>query len=446
MQINCTWNKWVASVLIFVVAATSEILLAEPTSERNLTLKDCFHLALLRSEQIAISKENVEETTAQLLQALSQGVGDLDFVITNNRQQVQKGDSSSAVASTLTASSRRERKFTYSQPLFQGFKAFGAITGVGSLSKQRQVEVERAKELLFLDVVHAFYSIFQNQKDIEILEADIERINERIGTLKEREKIGRSRPSEVSSAIATLKSAQARLALGERVLINSVYVLEFLTGIPIETGQLVDSHDVLMKPTAGQLPEYLKRIEYRNDVLIAKQNITTNWKGVIIAQSGVWPHITLEGNQYQKREGFQSGIDWDMLFKIDIPLFKGFETAGNIKESMSEWKKAKLSYALTRREAELAIKHAYENWVSSKIELKAFEEATLAYEEDYRLQKEDYTHSLVNNLEVLESLKSLNEAKTDENRVCYEAKQNYWELLVAAGYCCEKIFELEPTT
>ena len=94
-------------------------------------------------------------------------------------------------------------------------------------------------------------------------------------------------------------------------------------------------------------------------------------------------------NEYDKREGFQSGIDWDTLFTVDVPIFKGGTTFGKFQEAIVDWKQAKLNYALTKRKAELEIKGDFQNWLTSVEEHKAMDQAVKAAQENYRLQKED---------------------------------------------------------
>ncbi len=416
---------------LFLPPAWSE----EAIKPVKLTLQDCYQLALKRSETIAIRKEEIERTEAQFLQAAGEVVGDMDFVISNTRQDAQKGTSTSS--STLTAPSRRERKFALTQPLFQGFKSFAAISGAGSLKKQRKAEEARARQLLFLDVTNAFYEVLRSQRDIEITEKIRRLLEERVGDLKEREKIGRSRPSEVVTASAKEKSTDAELARLARTLANQLHILEFLIGTSAKPEQLQDEIEAPgVKP---ELAEYLLKVHFRLDVEASRQAAKTALQNIVVAQSGLWPQLDLELNKYEKREGPQSGIDWDMLLTFTIPIFKGGETAGKIKDAVSLWKQSKLSSQLTEREAALEVKQAFEDVVASQNELRALEEFVKASEENFRLQREEYAKNLVNNLEVLAALESLSEAQVETNRAHYQWKENFWKLQVASGVCCESV-------
>lgn len=399
---------------------------------RILTLQECYEFALRRSETIAMSREEIEKTKAQWLQAAGEAVGDADFEISHNFQEHQRNRSSSSSSSSVfTGDLRRERTFTLTQPVFQGFKSLGALAGAGSLKKQRRYEVTLAKETLFLEVANAFYAYLAQQKDVTIIQGIHALFQERVRDLTEREKIGRSRAGEVVTAKARMKIIEAELAASRGALAIAGHLLEFYTGLPMENVQLRDT-----KITSAQSPfpsGFEEVVEERPDVRAAREAQKTAKQAIVVAQSELWPHMDLEMNQYEKREGSQSGIDWDLLFKINVPLGKGGTSFGEIKEAVSSWKQAKLQYELTRKEAALGLKEAHQNWVTAVDEIKALAEALEASEENYQLQKEDYEHNLVNNLDVLEALESLFNTSRDANRAQYRMQENYWKFKVAMG-------------
>ena len=395
------------------------------------TLEDCFNLARQRSETLAISEEAVKETFAQFLIATGEALGDVDFEMTHTHRETGGSGDSSSVGGTFSAESRRERRFVIKQPVFQGFKSLGALAGAGSLRKQRKAERLRTEELLFEDVAGAFYALLEKKKEVEIIEEIHRLLAERIKDLQEREKIGRSRLSEVVTARARLKSLEAEQAKVNGAFSLSRHLLEFLTGIPLEAGQLKD--DGTPSRAFLELEKIPAAAGERSDVKAAEQAMKVAKQNVVVTQSDLWPTVSLEHDQYEKREGFQSGTDWDLYLTVDVPIFRGGGNFGKFKEAMSEWKKAKLAYQRTRREAELDIKEAHQNWTTSLEEERALRQAVRAALKNYRLQKEDYEHNLVNNLEVLEALEALYETKREASRARYGMKQNYYSLQAALG-------------
>jgi len=157
---------------------------------------------------------------------------------------------------------------------------------------------------------------------------------------------------------------------------------------------------------------------------------------VIVAQSDLWPSLTLDAKSYEHREGFQSGISWDALFTLRVPLGKGGTTAGEVADTMSKWRQAKLSASYTERTAQREIKDAYDLWKSSLERYRALDKAVQSSQENFDFQKEEYQKRLVSNLDVLESLQTLFQTKRDANEAFYDVKKNYWRLEIAKGECC----------
>ena len=404
-----------------------------------LDLWDCYKLALARSETLDIIREEIKRTLANFLGATWESIGDLDFVMTHSRQKSQDGQASGggSVGGTFTASSRRENKFVFAQPIFQGFKAVGALSGAGSLRKQRFEEWQRAKQLLFLEVVEAFYDLLRQHQDVEIIKSISSLFDERIEELAKREDIGRSRPSEVATARSRYEIFQAELARTRGNLALVENLMEFILGIPVDREHLKE--DAVPQTVLGEELDIETGISKRPDVEATDQAVKTARGGMVITQSDLWPHLTLDSNFYEKREGFQAGIDWDLLFTFKVPLGKGGETVAQIRDAVSDWKEAKLEYSRVKRTAEREIKDAYESWKSALERYQALEKAVKAAQENFDFQKEDYDHNLVSNLDVLEALQILFETRRDANEALYDMKKSYWQLEVAKGNCCREL-------
>ncbi len=410
------------------IQANETVSPAPVTGADSLSLEECYQLALIQSETVAIQKEAISRATAQVFNAASQGLGDVDFIVNRTVQDHQK---SNLTGDSIGDPNVHESKFTISQPLFQGFKAIGALSGAGSYRREQTEAWIRAKELLYMDVARAFYNVLRYEKDAEINEGILELLKDRIKELESREKIGRSRISEVLTAKTKLKVLEADLAATQGALATTRYLLEFLTGVDLEDRKLEE--ETSEEVSSQTLTEHLKMAALRSDVKAAEQAVKTAWRGILVAQSGFWPKITFDHNQYMRREGTLSNLDWDTLFKIDVPLFSGGETLGQLKDSIGVLKQKKLSFSLARRQAELDIKQSYQVWLSSKETDDLLREAVRSAEENYKVQSEEYTRSLVSNLDVLVALESLQNTRQSQNRTYYVMKQDEAAFRVAVG-------------
>ncbi len=400
--------------------------------DKALSLEDCYHLALIQSEIVGIQKEAIDRATAQIFTAASQGLGTVDYVIDRTWQDNQKSNlGNGSTTGALSNPNLQESKFTIHQPLFQGFKAIGALTGAGSFKKEQTEAWIRAKELLYTDVARAFYNVLRYEKDTKINMGIRELLGKRINELQDREKIGRSRMSEVLTVETKLKTIEADLAATQGALATSRYMLEFLTGTDLE-GKTLDE-ETTEAVSSKTLTEHLKSALIRADVRAAEYAVKTAWRGIVVAQSGFWPLISLNHNQYTHREGALANLDFDTLIRFDVPLFSGTETIGQVKDSIGILKQKKLTYTLARRQAELDIKQSYQIWLSAKETERLLKEAVRSAEENYSIQSEEYTRSLVSNLDVLTALESLQQTRQSENLTYYVMKQDEAAFRVAIG-------------
>lgn len=408
--------------------------------QKPLTLEDCYQLALKQSEMLAMKQADIEKTWADFLAASGDLIGDGRFIMTDSFIEPQGGSSSSDSGATANAfrTERREKKFVISQPLFQGLREVAAVAGAGHLRKQREGEAQRARQVLFTEVVEAFYAVLTTEHDLEITQTILALYEERLQDLAMREKIGKSRASEAINARSRMKAVEADAADMRGVLAFQRRLLEFLTGIALENHFLKET-DGENLPDPDDLDNYLSSAGRRADVRAAYHASRVGFQNVVSAQSDFWPEISLDSSLYEQREGFQSGIDWDLLFTINVPLWTGGTNLGAVKAAIADWKKSKLGFSETQRRAQLQVKQSHGLWAAAIDRYKAFDDSVRAAEENYRFQTDDYKNNLVSNLDVLDALQGLSDARRDRNRAYYDARANYWRLKAAAGECCESI-------
>ena len=406
---------------------------------KGLTLEAAYKLALKRSETVAMSRSEIEEARGRFYQGLTYILPDVHFVMTRFDQEAGyhgtgEGESSSSGGEGASANALRPsiplKKFTFHQPLFSGFKEFAALTGGGADRKSQEFKYQRAKELLWLDVSDSFYTLLQAREDLKVLQEAHDSMAQRLEDLNERMKVGRSRTSEVQSSTADQKLIDAELAAARRIEKTTRELFEFYIGQPL-IEELDDALDLGAEISNSLY--YVGRSARRSDVMAAEQDYVLAQKKVISAQAGFFPSIYLDGNYYTHRTGFTSGIDWDTTLTFDVPIFDGMDTIGKVRESASQKDQARFAFEKSRRMAALEAQQQFDSYETRLEEEKYYREAKDAARESYRLQTEDYRHNLVNNLEVLDSLRRYQDISRGWTSALYEAKKEYWALKVSAG-------------
>jgi outer membrane protein len=395
-------------------------------AEKPLTLTDCYHLALKQSEIIGQDAELIKEAEAHFVQALGAILPHVTFESTIERQD--KG--SNNVSSFIPVGNTSQRTFIFKQMLFSGFKEFAGMAGAHLERSQRENEKARAEQLLFVDVADAFYLLLEEQEDFKTLLSIKKALLDRIEQLNERERIGRSRRSEVVNTETQLYSVEADIELSKGQVDLARQLLEFLVGRPVsEIADIGESFPSFLKPEI----EFTSRADTRRDVRATKDAWEVAKKGVAIARADFFPTISAETDYFTHRTTLPTDQKWDALLTIDVPIFQGTETIGAVKAARAQAKFAELQFQRTKRLALTDILDAYASLNYDLLRVKALNKALKAAEMNYLLQNEDYKLSVVNNLDVLAAIQSLQNTRRNYIHSYYETKRFYWQLLIASG-------------
>ena len=398
-----------------------------------LTLSDCYNLALKQSETIAIDAEFIKITEAHFLEALSIMMPNFSF-ISADFQQGASGEPTEFDSSAVGGLKASQRQFNYTQTLFSGFKAFAAIKGSKFEREQRINEYIRAEQLLLVDVADAFYLLKEKREDLKALQHIRRALKNRVKELRQRVDLGKSRLSEVINAKAQLYNVEASIELVKAQEVVARELLEFLVG-----GSVYSIKDTYGIPENLQ-PEryYVAKSDMRPDVKATKFAWDLAKKEIQIVNSDFLPNASVDANYYTQRTSIDKGIAWDAALTINVPIFDGGLTIGRSNEAISNARQQELTYRRTRRSAPYDIRTAYVTLNAAvtvyKCLLKEYNTAKL----NYHLQRNDYNMSLVNNLDVLTAIQTLEGAQRDSIHALYEAKRSYWQLRVAVGESIEE--------
>jgi len=400
------------------VKAMEASKIAPADENRPLTLEDCYNLALKQSELIAVNSELIRQAEAHFLEAFGTLMPQVSFSHTEMREH----------SSDTSFNRTYEAKFTFTQALFTGFKEFAGMASSRFEKSQRENEKWRAEQLLFVDVSDAFYLLLETQADLKTLMTIEKALTDRIKELKARENIGKSRTSEVVTTQYQLYNLQAGIESDKNQELIVRELLAFLTGRPIV--KIVESKIGFdLKPES----QYLAEASFRPDVEAANFAWKADQKKIIIARSGFLPQINLESDYYSHRANAPTDSKWDAMLTLNIPIFEGTTTYGQVKEAISIAKESELLYTRAGRIAIQDIHDAYVNMQSAILIKKTLAKALKSAELSYHLQNQDYKLNVVNNLDVLTAIQNLEDVRRNFIHTSYETKRFYWQLLAAAG-------------
>jgi outer membrane protein len=116
-----------------------------------------------------------------------------------------------------------------------------------------------------------------------------------------------------------------------------------------------------------------------------------------------------------------------------LPLFEGGQIFAQERSAESKKRQSELLLSLVRRNAAENIRQVYQNLMDSIQEMRAYQTAVGSAQTAYDEVLHDYRLSLTTNLEVLQSLNTLETAKENYVKARYQVLAGQVALQVATG-------------
>ena len=395
-------------------------------ADRPITLPEAYKAALGRSEQIALSGANYDETMARADELWSHVMPRVTVMGTETFQDVPKGQSG------LFLQHQREQGWvTAHQPLFSGLREYLAFRAAKDLGRSAELQLERAKHLLYRDVARAYLDLLAAQDSIRIRSALVDITNDRVKDLKGFRKVGRARPSELLAAESSVAQQVAQLESARAAEQVAQFKLAFLTGLD-ERVVPAPVPEVGAAPPA--LEAALSRARARPDVESRRADRSSAELSIKVVSRQRWPSIYADANYYFKRPpSFTSDVRWDATITGALPIYTGGEIKSQTRQMEARMKASDAALSSAVRTAELETRSAHQDLVSSASVVAALDNAAKLAEDNAKAQAEDYRLGQVTNLDVLGSLNTLQQTRLQQDQARIDAYWSRVQLEVAAG-------------
>lgn len=413
------------AALLLPLTAQAQSASTEPATGRSIDLAEAYKLSLLRSEQIVISGENYQETLAKADEIFSHVMPHISVMGTETLQDVPPGP-----ANQFVQRNREQGWFALHQPLFSGLREFLAFRAAKDLGRFAELQLERAKQLLYRDVARAYLDLLSAQDDIRIRAALVSITQKRVDDLKEFLKVGRARASEMLAAESQLAQNLAQLESSRATEQVAQFKLAFLTGID----ERLIPQPVPESAPIPPLESALAKARVRADVESRREDAAAAELSIKVASRQRWPTITLDANYYFKRPpSFTSEVKWDATITGSLPLYSGGEIGAQKRQQEARMRARRAALSEGTRMAELETRSTHQELTSSFVVVSALDKAEGLAEANAKAQAADYRLGQVTNLEVLASLNTLQQTRLQQSAARINAYWSRVRLEVAAG-------------
>ncbi len=395
----------------------------EAQALRPITLQEAFALSLKRSETLAQDVEAYKQALARVDELRGDVLPHVNVIAS---EQFQENPHSGIASVDKTSYPLAQLQLT--QPLFSGFREFLAFKAGKRTAESLSLTEKRAESLLYQDVAQAYLNLLNSQKEIAIRGEIVTATEDRINQLRHWVAIGRSRQSELLAARSQWANALSLVEVAKGQSLVAQEALKFLTGLPDDLAPA----DVAA-PTLSPIEPFLAAAAQRDDVVAAEKSLEASRLNTSVAARQRWGQIGLTADYYLKRQGLQSGTHYDAIFGLNLPVFSGGVIKAQTEEAKAQERSSEQGLSLARRAAERDVRSSYRSLQAALSSVDALAKAADLAQQNLKAQSEDYRLSLVTNLEVLDSISTLQTTRLTLNAARQQAALAAVQLDVAAG-------------
>jgi len=378
---------------LFLFAPRPAAALDLPAAPRPLSLGEAYARTAARSEALALQAEG-----AALLDAAERQLAAAFRPAFDLNASLSKQENADTAAKAY---------FSGSYNVFSGMRDYMAARAASSRTAAARMDLERARQQLYLSAAQAYLGLQAAQREAQIREAQLEVTGKRIAELEARAAIGRSRRSEVISAKAQLaqdKASHLSALSAERL---AQQALKFLTGLQEDLAPAA-----LPARQAADLATYLDLAARRPDLEARRREAEAADFLAELQELGGRPSVSLSANYYVVRSPRPDPVNrWDAGALLSVPLYTGGLLRGRKEAAWAGKRSAQTALDLARRQALSDVRAAYDEFVFSDRQAGSLAEALALADENARYQQEDYKLGLVNNLEVLSALNTAQQTR-----------------------------------
>lgn len=270
----------------------------------------------------------------------------------------------------------RQIGLTVTQTLFNGLKTANTV-------RQNEAQVRAGKQTLrnieqsvLLDAVTAYMDALSFQSLAEAQRVNVTFLRETLGSTRKRYDAGDVTPTDVAQGEARLARATADLNNAEVNFAVSRAALERITGSAVGKLMPADPVDRLL-PLSRE--ESLAIARRENPALLAAMyNIDTAQFGVSIAESGLYPTVTVQGSVSRSTQtdttfGTSQTDQASVVAQAAVPIYDGGLTASQTRQAKENVNQYRALMEQVRKETDSGVAAAWITNQGARVSMTAAE-------------------------------------------------------------------------
>ncbi|WP_034045967.1 TolC family protein [Wocania ichthyoenteri] len=262
-----------------------------------------------------------------------------------------------------------------SQNVFSGFRTLNSYKQSKLNSERSQLELERLKDDISLNVVDAYLNILFNKENLETAKAQFDFSQKQLKQVQDLVDAGVQPKANIYDAEATLSRDAQQVTIAENNFNLALLTLSQLLQVPfngfdVEMIDVNTPSEALLYKDATPILNYA--LQNRNEIKIAEKNIESAQLSTKISKSGYLPNVSLGygfgTNAFYSNLANNEAAFLDQLndnkghsfnLNVGIPIFSRFQNKTAVAKSKIQEDNSKLRLQQAKLDLESNIQRAY---------------------------------------------------------------------------------------
>jgi len=422
-------REFIAKLLIPIFAfALSHPVLAAPV---ELSLDESIALALTNNPDIKIVKSDREKTYWAVKQAEAGKGFTVNYTHTDERYNTPP----TSTSPRYTWTTKFDNEIALSIPIYSGGNLESQIDQAKLSLKVADLNIEATKQQLKQSVTTYYFNVLQYRNELQVSQETVDNYIGHLKNVQAQYNAGTVAKSDVLASEVSLANAQDSLIKAHNNYQLAVSNLNNAIGLPLDSElklkedlkyeQYSQTLDDCARYALANRPELA---EYQAKIAIARDDVK-------IAKSGYRPTVEFSAAQdwYDDELPGSKNSNWLVALTTSWNVFDSGLNKSKVKQAQYSVDTA-LEQARQKRDAILLeVRQYYLSMQEAEKRISTSQVAVNQAQENLRIAEVRYSAGVGTNLDVLDAVLSLNQAKTNYIQALYDYNTSKAQLDKAMG-------------
>ena len=399
------------------------------------------------------AREAKPEAWAALLPQISGSAGrslDHSSGLSSSIGTTASGAPASSSFYAVTHTNAHQWSLNLSEDLFSWADWVG-LKSADSQVAEAQATYEAAGQNLILRVATAYFNVLSALDTLQAQESSLQAFDLQLEQANKRFQVGLIAITDVEQARAARDTAAAAVIADKQALASAEDQLQVITGRQYDTLSEPGADMPLVMPNPANQDQWVQTSLQQNLSLIASRLAADVARdNVRIAFSGHLPTVSLTASRSFNSAGVDENIsqgpfdigtfnlpswtnDRQIGLEVTVPIFSGGGTEARVHQAQYQWIAAKDGMEQISRTTEQQARDAYLGVISGIAHVQALQQALTSSQTAYRATEAGYRVGTQTEVDVLNALSTLVQAKTNYASSRYAYITSVVQLRYAAG-------------